>query len=173
MGFQASRLGNSNSRFCLLILLPSAYEVAGTYVFSRVCRSVRHFVNLGGGRGSNVTISHDALHLTIHGFMALPHSGHGTSLYRNHPVWPPPLDMGPHCRGPSLALWPLLLISVHLGTLPPNGADIWWLLKHIPIGMLTCLIYIELFIKITSLHQLSLLAIDCISYSRQSSTGFG
>ena len=113
MGFQAPRLGNSNSRFCLLIFLPPANEVVGTYVFSRVCPSVRHSVNLGGG--SNMTITHDALHLTIHGPLALPH---GTSLYRNPPAWPPPLDLGPHCTGPSLPPWPLLVISVHLRTFP-------------------------------------------------------
>ena len=104
MGFQASRLGTSNSRIFLLILLPPANEVAGTYVFSRVCPSVRHSVNLGGG--SNMTITHDALHLTIHGRLTLSHSGNGTSLYWNPPAWLPPLDMGPHCTGPSLPLWP-------------------------------------------------------------------
>ena len=89
-------------------------------MFSVVCLSV----SLSTDRGPHVTITHDALDLTM-----LPHP------------WPP--DMGPHCIGnplpqiwnftvqgpPASDIWsPILKVCTNVFTW---GTDIWWLLKHV------------------------------------------
>ena len=113
MGFQASGLGNSNSRFCNIF---SARQRSCWNVYFQSC--------LSDGQ---------TLHLTIHGPLALPHSGHGTSLYRNPPVWPPPRIWDPLYRAQS----PPLVSASDICSFEdpsPTGADIWWLLKHIQLA---------------------------------------
>ena len=87
-------------------------------VFSRVVLSVCVFTGEGG---SHVTITHDALDLTLQIPPNLPCPPypfpHGTSLYRE----PPPPDMGPNCTAPQL---PFSRHGTSLYSPPSTSADI-------------------------------------------------
>ena len=80
-----------------------------------ICHSVWGLGGEGGGGLTHVTITHNALNLTVRP------SWHETLLY----TAPTPA---------SDIWWPILETCSNLFSCgPPNGTDIWWLMKHIQL----------------------------------------
>ena len=115
---------------------------------------VHHSVQ--GRKGSHVTITHNALALTVQDplFCAHPHQNMGPHWTWNPHSSPSPLPMRPHWTGTSSPplvsniWWPSTNICSNLYTSRASiSADIWWLLKQVclaqaagthPTGMLFC-----------------------------------
>ena len=118
------------SYLLLASLLTPADGAAGMFSIVSVC--------LQGGGFPHVTVSRDALELTIQGPSA--------------PTLP--LDMGPHCIG-TPPPWHLvaktgdLFKPDHLRT--PQGTDIWWLLKHVRLASMWYASYWDVFSLLLSL----------------------
>ena len=115
----------------------------------RGCRKVMFqssvSVSLSVHMGSQVTITHDALDLTVQGTSWPWSPRHGTSLYTERLQAPVPPDIGPHCTetpwswstGPRPQACSNLL-NLDIIVQGPSVSDIWWPRLEICSNLFTC-----------------------------------
>ena len=130
-------LYRSTHLFPSFIITARQWSVKVMYSVVSVCQ----LFSPQGGK-FHVTITHDALDLTVHSPSPPCPLPETLNLTVQVPletwdltVQPPSLgslDMEPHCTGtPSDIWWPRLDTCSNLFNLHPINADIWWLLKQV------------------------------------------